>query len=280
MQNQEFSDGSGLEDYDYGSRFYDQQIGRWDVPDLQAEKFYPASPYSYVVDNPLTLNDPSGKDWTITFDVSQGVVHFHIAFTGAVVDMTDNKRGKAGDVAKAITTQFESLFNEDHTKDGGVTVDATANIRAVSSIDDVHKDETMFEIEDPNNTTDLDYKDANGKTKKAAGAALNGKEIAINADNVGDIMNGDNNKTIPHEIGHTGGLSHPENNQGFWPRFFQASDQDLTRSGRNFMYSGGTAGDDLNKNPTGPTKAQLWRIYSLFTGGKLNSAKTDPISAW
>lgn len=76
LQNKEFSDGTGLEWYDYKNRFYDNQIGRFFCQDRLADDYLYYTPYQFAgneVPNAIDLDglepsrrNPLAKDYSET----------------------------------------------------------------------------------------------------------------------------------------------------------------------------------------------------------------------
>ncbi|HVU95382.1 MAG TPA: DUF6443 domain-containing protein [Puia sp.] len=84
LQQQEFSDGTGMEQYDMAARFYDPQLGRWNTQDPAGQY---RSPYLGMGNNWPNGIDPSGGNfWNIVEDIGAFFALGGIGYVGASLE--------------------------------------------------------------------------------------------------------------------------------------------------------------------------------------------------
>ena len=132
----------GLNWYDYGARHYDAAVGRFATVDPMAEKYYPWSPYTYCLDNPIKYIDPNG-----------GHV---VAISNAEQKMILNTLPK--DLRQYVVFNSQGYINQDIIK--GVSADS----HNFNYLKDMVLSETIVEVKLDNKFT---YIDEYGKTQES-----------------------------------------------------------------------------------------------------------------
>ena len=135
LQNQEFTDGSGLEEYDFGARFQDPQLGRFFNQDRFCETLYSLSPYQFAANDPLLFVDNNG-DSLIVADLSKdnaatekfkklsdkSLGGYYTTKVDKEGNVTLEKTDKKGEMTKEQKAYYDNLSGIVDPKKGAVTV--------------------------------------------------------------------------------------------------------------------------------------------------------------
>ena len=140
-QHQEFSDGSGLEWYDYEHRMYDSQIGRFFTQDMIIDSFPSFSPYQYAKNNPILYMDINGDSaWSVKREWNKSDIKGFADYSQKKLnEMVDDKNVKL-DCADAVLTVLIGYASENglalqlQTEDGKTVFNSNSD--DYSSIDD------------------------------------------------------------------------------------------------------------------------------------------------
>jgi len=194
---------------------YSPDLGRFSTLDPVAGKFVGLSPYSYCADNPVLLDDPDGRDWSISaYKDKKGQWQIRFTFTGAVL----NSSGRNINTANYINQQKAQFTNIFAGIKGNANVSVNFNVRSISSKSDLKSNEHLIEIQDRSNFAD----------REGGNAAYGGKHIQMNErfinDDGTDTSDGDA-RSLSHEIGHTGGLWHPFKGKGTDGKYYDGFDE-------------------------------------------------------
>ena len=198
----EFERKNGLNWMDYGARMYDAALGRFTTMDPLAEKYYGVSPYAYCGNNPINRIDPDGKDWRVQTRYNRETKKMEYTITVNAV-LYNNSSDQDIDMKQLSTSITEQMTNIYTISGEDFETEMNFNLRTVNSLDEIGERDHVIQIVDQ---SFLDEKKSKGKT--LAQSATYGLNMEIGTDLAKATVGNKNNRSIAHELGHTGGLPH------------------------------------------------------------------------
>ena len=233
--------------YHFHWRHYMADLARFTTQDPLQELRPGESAYSAFGNSPVNRIDRDGRQWEMFMEEIDGIKNYRFHLTGVLYNNSSQNLNMSA-LQSQITKQLGDIFN---TSGDGYSVSFSSDLRVVTSVDEISRTDHVFQV--------VDQIDA---TTVANVNKIGGLGIKFDAGVAESIISGKNTRTIAHEVGHTGGLRHPDS----WRNNIPFSDSDrevnlMTPSTR--MLGGYTGRAEL-------THGQIGSMYGLYSSGQLN----------